>query len=132
MSRATLLEAKIVALHVFTPELILPLFEDHLTKKYKVSPDDIHFDFEGARSRLANAVLLSVGESREREDEIYGETDGETIWILRGLELEECVQTLIHEAMHDSVFLKRSTRSGDYKSLSCDLEHEVIYNFLET
>lgn len=130
-SRTTLLSAKHAALSVFTPERIFTAFEEYLLKHYRLSSDLLHFDLEGARNRLANAVLLSVNESIERQDEIYGETDGETIWILRGLSLEDCIETLIHEAMHDSVFIKRTTRSGKHKSLSCELEHHVIYGLLE-
>lgn len=130
-SRNTLFLAKCAALTVFTPEHILGAFETYLFDKYKLAKETLFFDLEGARKRLAGAVLLSVSESGEREDEIYGETDGETIWILRGLTLQECVTTLIHEAMHDSVFIRRSTRSGEYKSLSCELEHHVIYGLLE-
>jgi hypothetical protein len=131
-SRTTLLSAKCAALTVFTPETIFTAFEHYLYSKYKLTSDKLFFDYEGAKRRLENAVLLSVNESTEREDEIYGETDGETIWILRGLSLEECIETLIHEAMHDSVFIKRTTRSGEHKPLSCDLEHEVIYGLLDT
>ena len=132
MSRGILLEAKTAALTVFTPDLILTAFQERLREKYKIPSEDLYFDFKGAQQRLANAVLLSVAESEERKDEIYGETDGETIWILRGLSLEECVETLIHEAMHDSVFIKRSTRSGEHKPLSCEVEHDVIYGLLDS
>ena len=130
-SRRTLYEAKCAALTAFLPEVVFTAFERHLSNKYKISNELLYFDFEGAKRRVANAVLLSVSESTEREDEIYGETDGETIWLLRGLTLEESVETLLHEAMHDSVFIKRSTRSGDYKHLSCELEHDIIYPLLE-
>lgn len=131
-SRTTLAQAKRVALEAFTAEFIFPAFASHLKKRCKVSGEEmLFFDFEGARRRLDDAVLLSNLESERRKDEIYGETDGETIWILRGLSLEECVVTLLHEAMHDVVFLRRCTRSGDYKGLSCDLEHEIIYGLLE-
>lgn len=129
-SRVVLNEAKKAALEAFQPEVVFEAYRRHLRDKYKIGSERLHFDLEGARRRLANAVLLSVSESSERQDEISGETDGETIWILRGLSHDDCVETLVHEAMHDSVFIRRATRSGEYKGLSCELEHDVIYGLL--
>jgi hypothetical protein len=131
-SRNILSTAKDSALSLFRHDMIFKAFQKHLSSKYKLTNNQLFFDYENAKKRLKDAVLLSVKESTERFNEIYGETDGETIWILRGLSLDECVETLLHEAMHDSVFIRRTTRSGEYKSLSCDLEHSIIYNFLDT
>jgi hypothetical protein len=122
--------AKEKALTMLHPCIVLPAFQGYLGYRYKVHGDHVVFDYEGAKDRVKDAVLLSNVESQERKEEIYGETDGETIWILRGLTFEECVQTLLHEAMHDSVFIVRNTRSGMYKSLSCEEEHDVIYSVL--
>ena len=122
--------AKEKALTMLHPSIVLPAFQGYLGYKYKVHEDQVVFDYEGAKHRLRDAVILSIAESQERQDEIYGETDGETIWILRGLTFEECVETLLHEAMHDSVFVRRNTRSGMYKSLSTEEEHDVIYAVL--
>ena len=131
MSRNALARAKREALETLDdPQFIIGPFRDHLRKR-GVAIDNIVFDVEGARRRVREAVLLSYAESEERRDDIYGETDGETIWVLRGLSPYETVVTLLHEAMHDAVFIRRPTRSGQQKGLSCDLEHEVIHTRLE-
>lgn len=129
-SRGVLTDAKHVACALFDSERIFRAFATHL-QTYGIGKPQLHFDLAGALRRMRDAALLSVGETNERQHDIYGETDGETIWILRGLTFEECVETLLHEAMHDAVFVHRPTRSGPYKGLSCDLEHRVIYGVLD-
>lgn len=112
---------------------ILSPFRRLLSKRCGARPENVAFDAEGARRRVREAILLSWGECERRareDDEIYGETDGDTIWIARGLSLRRATLTLLHEAMHDSVSLLRTTRAGGSKELPCDLEHEVIYDVL--
>jgi len=129
MSRDVLREAKERALQTLSAEWILDGFRAHLSR-HGVPSDRVVFDYEDAVRRIREAVLLPHAESRAREEEINGETDGDQIWIVRGLAFDECVETLLHEAMHDSVFVTRATRSGARKGLSCELEHAVIYPLL--
>lgn len=131
MSRTVLARAKREALETLDdPRFLADPFRDHLLRR-GVATDRLVVDVEGARRRVREAVLLSHAESDERRDDIYGETDGDTIWVLRGLSPYETVTTLLHEAMHDSVFIRRATRSGALKGLSCELEHDVIHTCLE-
>lgn len=130
-SRRVLEEAKAIALSRLTEQFLLAPYSDLLCGLHHVPAESVVADVEHARARVRDAVLLSRDESRERRDEILGETDGETIWIVRGLSMDETVTTLLHEAMHDSVFIRRATRSGARKGLSCELEHQVIYGVLE-
>jgi hypothetical protein len=130
MTRQTLVEAKGIALQSLSHEWIHSAFATHLAETYGIPRECVMFDYEAAAQRVKDAILLSPAESKARQDEINGETDGETIWITRGLSLDDCVETLLHEAMHDSVFLKRNTRSGERKGLSCEVEHDVIYQLL--
>jgi hypothetical protein len=128
--RYVLRDAKRIALESLTHEFLFHPFKTYLTSKMRIEESLLLCDLEGARRRVREAVLLSRSESEERRDEICGETDGEVIWITRGLSLSECVDTLLHEAMHDSVFVVRETRSGKRKNLPCDVEHEIIYSVL--
>lgn len=129
MSRDVFREAKERALQTLSTEWVLDAFRAHLGR-HKVPVERVTFDYDDAVRRIREAVLLPHAESRAREDEISGETDGDQIWIVRGLSLDDCVETLLHEAMHDSVFVTRATRSGARKGLSCELEHAVIYGLL--
>jgi len=127
MSRHAFVRAKCDALALMNPEGITGAFRFHLRKRYGVSEDNVVFMEDDARRRISNATLLSCVESREREDEISGETDMDGIRIIRGMEHDHTVMTLLHEAMHDSVFVTRATRNGCMRGLTeCD-EHRVIY-----
>ena len=130
MSRSTLSRAKHTAAQLLTPEFVESTFRSRLAQKFGIPHERVFFDHTNALKRLHDAILFSSVETRAREDEIYGETDGETIWIIRGLEEDEYVEVLMHEAMHDSVFILRQTRSGERKGLSCDVEHDVIHTIL--
>ena len=88
------------------------------------------------RSKLPNAaeralpylVLRDRGhtETTERADEINGETDGDAIWLMRRLGDGLLLNTLLHEALHDSVFVERATRSGLRRTLSESDEHAIM------
>lgn len=129
-SRQVLATAKVLAIEQFCASTVLDAFRELLHRRYHVPRELVVIDEEGARRRLCDAVLLGLRESEERQQEIWGETDGVTISVLRGTSLSQCTWTLLHEAMHDCVFIERTTRSGTRKSLSCDVEHEVIYALL--
>lgn len=63
---------------------------------------------------------------RDRDD-IYGETDGESIWISRTeMTKTELVNTLVHEALHDSVTIERHTRCNDITALTARQEHACM------
>ena len=130
-ARHVLEEAKAIALERLTDDFLRQPYSEYLCGRHGIPEERLVFDVAEARQRVRDAVLLSRDESQEREDEISGETDGETIWIVRGMSLEDAVTTLLHEAMHDSCFVLRPTRSGARKGLSCELEHEVIYATLD-
>jgi hypothetical protein len=130
-SRSLLRRAKARALARFCHDFVYAPFASHLRDKYGIPSSLIRVDVEAARRRLREAALLSVRESEERRGAIYGETDGETIWVVRGLSEDTYVDTLLHEAMHDTVFVHRPTRSGKEKGLSCEVEHEVIEEVID-
>ena len=58
--------------------------------------------------------------------EINGETDGDAIWLMRRLGDGLLLNTLLHEALHDSVFVERATRSGLRRTLSESDEHAIM------
>ena len=66
---------------------------------------------------------------RTDPDYVAGETDGDRILVDGGLCHDERVETLVHEALHDSVFVARPTRSGERKGLPCDVEHAAMCVF---
>ena len=89
------------------------------------------FVYEEAQSmrRIDAAVFMDERDCErraEREDEIYGETDGNQIWINPWCDSMEMERTLLHEALHDAVKLERPTRSGDFKTLTENAEHAVM------
>ena len=53
---------------------------------------------------------------------VYGESDPHGIWVssTAPMSFEELLNTLIHEALHDSVLV-------DNTFLSCDEEHECMF-----
>lgn len=102
-------------------EHVLHAFRSYLWSVYHVYPDAVMFDVEGALSRINDAVFTT-----ECPD-LYAETDGTTIWISKiAMNFAEVVATLIHEALHDSVFVLRSTRYGHRRVMSCHDEHCVM------
>ena len=89
---------------------------------------ELYIDKVGAEKRVLDAVFLPP-EDQEYEDGhvMYnGFTDGDMIWIERCCEYEQMIGTLIHEALHDCVFLVRPTRQMRYRGLSCEFEHSVF------
>ena len=129
MSRAMITHAKEYATAMLIPEL-LPTFQAYLWRRYGVHPDNVVFKVDEARQRIVDATFLSYGENERRIYEgdvpINGETDGEAIWIDRDLTFESMVITLIHEALHDSVFILRTTRSSTMRGLSTEDEHAIM------
>ena len=129
MSRVEFLHAKQIAVQLLEEENVGRLFRDELTRR-GVDASRIVFDHADACRRIMQASYLSRVESIERQHDICGETQGGDIWIVRGLPFEDQVETLLHEAMHDSVSISRPTRSGEKKMLSEELEHDIMYRFL--
>jgi hypothetical protein len=127
MSRALLKEAKEIALEVFHDHFFDEAFCAALSG---IPRERITLDFGGAVSRIKNAIFFNAVENKAREEEIYGETDGHQIWLVRGLDVDQMIITLLHEALHDLYTIHRPTRSGPQKHLSCSLEHSVIYKLL--
>ena len=125
MSRATLREAKRDAISLLDRGMLFN-FQNELSRRYGVPPWRVEFHYRDAVDRIQNAVYIGHTESTERTDEISGETDGETIWVLRGLTYEELVETLVHEALHDSCFIHRPTRACTLRGLTESLEHDVM------
>tara|TARA_E500000331_G_scaffold314447_1_gene323762 strand:+ start:344 stop:760 length:417 start_codon:yes stop_codon:yes gene_type:complete len=125
MSRATLQEAKRDAISLLDRGVLFD-FQNELKRRYGVHPHRVEFHYRGAVQRIRDAVYVGHTESTERFDELSGETDGETIWVLRGLTYEELVETLVHEALHDSCFIRRPTRAGNLRGLTEELEHDVM------
>lgn len=129
MSRSVFLEAKQEALRRLNDTPVFGVFAECLKTK-GVPTHAVYYDREGSERRIRDAVLISHAESMERFDEISGETDGDTIWIIRGMGFDDVVETLLHESMHDSVFIRRSTRSGTTKGLSEEMEHSIMENII--
>lgn len=123
MSRAGLQKCKRNALRRLTPALVMSMFRPVLSY---VCEDSIYFDLSDARRRIRDAVLLGHTESHERQHEISGETDGDTIWLVRGMGQCHTTNTLLHEALHDSVFVLRNTRRGNKRALTCECEHRAM------
>ena len=125
-SRQALRAAKRVAEEVLGPEWVLPLFREYLSGRYGCPPDRVVFDYKDACRRIREAVYLTHAETSERVEEINGETDGDTIWLMRRLDDQLLLNTLLHEALHDSVFVERVTRSGGRRTLSESDEHAIM------
>ena len=70
--------------------------------------------------RVDNAVLCRLSE------DLYAETDGECIWVNRDTPAEFLTHLLVHEALHDLAKLRVTTRAGELRTLSCDVEHRVM------
>ena len=101
---------------------VLEEFRAYLWESYRVYPDAVVFDVEDALSRIDHAVF-----STDCSEDLYAETDGTTIWISKSaMNFTEVVAALIHEALHDSVFVLRLTRDGGRKVMSCHDEHCVM------
>ena len=74
---------------------ILNAFKILANKKYKNKNIDIKINFDSAIKCVNNTILT------KENDEIYGETDGDTIWISPlKMSYEYIVGTLLHESLH--------------------------------
>ena len=90
---------------------------------------NIVYNHNDAKRRVRDAVFMDETnclDRAERGDEIYGETDGDQIWINPWCTGQEMVLTLVHEALHDSVHVVRPTRQGMMKGLNTEQEHAVM------
>lgn len=90
---------------------------------------NIVYNQNDAKRRVRDAVFMDETNClvrAERGDEIYGETDGDQIWINPWCTGQEMVLTLVHEALHDSVHIVRPTRQGMMKGLNTKQEHAVM------
>ena len=130
MSRLTLKNAKDEALHTLRDSwgMVEAVFVKHVRQQLKWQ-GEIYIDKAGAEKRLLDAVFVPPSEQEyDAEGDIMyrGLTDGDMIWVDRCCEYEMMVGTLIHEALHDCVFLVRPTRAAEYRRLSCDFEHSVF------
>jgi hypothetical protein len=100
--------------------------------KNRAHPSKIVYDHVDAKRRICDAVFMDEDDCLdrvERADEIYGETDGDQIWINPWCTGREMMLTLVHEALHDSVHVVRPTRSGRKKGLYTAQEHAVMDTF---
>ena len=128
-ARLTLKNAKIDALQLLQHSW--PNIERTFSKEIRKRlawQGEIYIDKAGAEQRLKDAVFVDPSEqSFENGEFMYnGMTDGDMIWIEPCVEYEQMVGTLVHEALHDCVYLVRPTRAGNYRGLSCDFEHAVF------
>ena len=102
-------------------EQIRCAFETYMRTVRGVSPDALKFEFASAMERVKNAVFFGG------RPDLYAETDGETIWVSKSaMSYDEVVQALIHEALHDTVFVRRDTRNGSLRGIGCHDEHCVM------
>ena len=97
-------------------------------------PTAVEFDARAAVKRLRTTVLGMEEENPERLAEhprsyrladiwwCYGESSTDTIWISNSVPMafDELLNTLIHEALHD-------TTRVDGEFLTCNEEHEVMF-----
>lgn len=129
MRRVSLSNAKAAAVALLDShhDEIKRAFCDYLAGR--VHPSNVVFDYRDARRRIWEAIYMDVADCRDRRvrrDEIFGETDGNQIWINPWCNHKEMVLTLVHEALHDSVHIIRATRQGLRKGLDIDSEHRVM------
>ena len=129
MNRIRLKRAKVRACDVLDEHYddIINAFRTHLLGN--THSGNIVYDDSGAKRRVREAVFMDIDDVLDRvqrEDEIYGETDGDQIWINPWCSLNEMVLTLVHEALHDSIEIERSTRRSKHKKLGCESEHSVM------
>lgn len=129
MRRRTLARAKDRACEVLDreQEQIICVFSKYL--QGHVHSANIVYKHSDAKRRVRNAVFMDETDCADRvkrEDEIYGETDGDQIWVNPWCIGREMVLTLVHEALHDSVYVVRPTRQGKYKSLDLKQEHDAM------
>ena len=130
MARYNLKVAKESALSILKEswDEIENVFTEHIRCKLQYK-GEIVIDRDGAEKRLQNATFVDKDDKEvdETGTRLYnGMTDGETIWIDKECVVEEMIATLIHEALHDCVFLVRPTRCMSLRNLSCDFEHSVF------
>ena len=111
--RQAVQEMKGLARSIFVPYL----------RRYGVCASRVAYDHRETCRRLQDAVYLA---RQDKRTELAGETDGDTIWVVRDMDVRDPVEPLLHEALHDSVFIIRPTRRGIKKGLSCDCEHRVM------
>ena len=130
MSRLTLKNAKVEALELL--QALWPCIETtfrDMAIKQLAWRGEVHVDRTGAEKRLLDAVFVAEEDREVDEDgelSYYGMTDGDMIWIDRDIEYKQMIGTLIHEALHDCVFLVRPTRAVERRGLSCEFEHSVM------
>lgn len=129
MNRQELRKAKVKACALLHSEhqRITCAFCRHLERR--VRSCNIVYSHSDAKRRVWAAVFMDEADCldrAERDDEIYGETDGDQIWINPWCTGHEMVLTLVHEALHDSVHVVRRTRQGTKKGLNIVQEHAVM------
>ena len=129
MNRQKLAHAKVQAVKLLNAEhrRITCAFCKYLERQTR--PCNVIYNHIDAKRRISEAVFMDVSDCLDREergDEIYGETDGDQIWINPWCTRHEMVMTLIHEALHDSVHIVRPTRRGKCKGLNIKQEHDVM------
>ena len=96
-------------------------------KQRGVHSPNVVYNHLDAKRRVRAAIFMDEADCHdraERQDEIYGETDGDQIWINPWCTGKEMALTLVHEALHDSVHVVRHTRQGKHKKLDLKQEHD--------
>ena len=109
--------AKPYAIRILTAngERVQRHFKRYATRKYRCKPSSVKFEMDRSVKRIRAAVLSDLS------DDVYGETDGDTIWINSGLPMTwgDIVATLVHESLHDCCFVRG-------KTMSCLGEHRCM------
>jgi len=91
-------QAKNIVTHILAEEeiRIVKAFETFARKKYINKRIKVDVDIQAAKNMVNNTVLHT------RDNTLYGESDGEQIWISKiKMSSEVLVGTMLHESLHN-------------------------------
>lgn len=91
-------QAKHIVAHILSEEeiRIVRAFQTFARKKYYNKHIKVDVDIQAAKDMINNTVLHT------RDNELYGESDGEQIWISKiKMSGEILVGTMLHESLHN-------------------------------
>tara|TARA_E500000178_G_scaffold351606_1_gene413092 strand:- start:1273 stop:1728 length:456 start_codon:yes stop_codon:yes gene_type:complete len=97
------------------------IFMFYLEYKYKIFNNNVFFDIECVKRQLNSAKI-------SHNVKPWGHNYGGTIEISDWdkMKKEEIISLLIHESIHNSIKIRRNTRSSKLKMLSCEDEHNCL------
>jgi hypothetical protein len=98
------------------------IFMFYLEYKYKIFNNNVFFDVECVKRQLNSAKISNTVEP-------WGHNNEGNIEISNWdkMKKEEMISLLVHESIHNSIKIRRNTRSSKLKMLSCEDEHNCLH-----